>query len=260
MRNWFLSLVTRAKHLVSRRVPCLARRFGRYSRLIRKVIALQGLVVSAGPFHGMKYLDDVGRSLTTKLLGSYEAELHGALEDLIARGFDVVINVGCAEGYYAVGLALALPSAKVHAFDTNPVAQEFCRRLAALNGVADRVVVGGHCTVETLAALPLDGALVVVDVEGYEVDLLDPGRAPGLRRSTVVVEFHDHFRPGASKMVMERFAPTHAIQVIRQSARDPRDYPALGSLTPKERALALDEFRTFEGKRLVQDWAVMRPK
>lgn len=47
------------------------------------------------------------------LVGSYESELHLQIEQLILERPQVVIDVGCAEGYYAVGLAQRLPDATI---------------------------------------------------------------------------------------------------------------------------------------------------
>src|SRR5271170_2035809 len=65
-------------------------------------------VVAAGLFQGLRLLPDVSWGVgdnAAKLVGLYEAELHPALHDLALTPPPVVINVGCAEGYYAVGLA-----------------------------------------------------------------------------------------------------------------------------------------------------------
>jgi len=83
-------------------------------------------------------------------LGCYEHELHPHVERLIGRTFDALLNIGCADGYYAVGLARRMPGAPVFAHDLNPKAQTGCREVAALNGVAERGQVGGlfegaHC-------------------------------------------------------------------------------------------------------------------
>jgi hypothetical protein len=52
-----------------------------------------------------------------KLLGCYEQELHPALNRAIDTDYGVILNIGCAEGYYPVGLARVLPTAHVIAFD-----------------------------------------------------------------------------------------------------------------------------------------------
>ena len=90
--------------------------------------------VLSGPFAGMAMLPEASwgdGDLAPKLLGCYEAELHPAIAKAISRKPKNIVNVGCAEGYYAVGMARALPQSKVFAFDTNEAAQAICGRAAA---------------------------------------------------------------------------------------------------------------------------------
>jgi len=114
----------------------------RASMVVDAYVREHGLKVYQGPFEGMEYVREATEgAIAPRLIGSYESELHPHLERFIAAGLDCVIDVGCAEGYYAVGLARRLPQAVVYAYDINPKARAACADLAARNGVADRVVV-----------------------------------------------------------------------------------------------------------------------
>ena len=76
-------------------------------------------MVLAGPFAGMRYETEAVHSMhVPRLLGTYERELHASLERAPGMPYLRVINIGCGEGYYAVGLAMRLPGAHVHAFDS----------------------------------------------------------------------------------------------------------------------------------------------
>ena len=70
-------------------------------------------VVRHGPFAGLQYpeLTAVGSALYPKLLGSYQREIQGWIEEICAAGYSEIVDVGFAEGYYAVGLARRLPRA-----------------------------------------------------------------------------------------------------------------------------------------------------
>jgi hypothetical protein len=86
----------------------------------RALVAQYGLKVIAGPFAGMLYGNDVNcGAYVAKLVGSYEQELHQVVHEIIGRDYRTIVDVGCAEGYYAVGLALKTKSAEIHAFDTD---------------------------------------------------------------------------------------------------------------------------------------------
>ena len=78
--------------------------------------------VQRGPFSGMTIVPKTSwgdGDSAAKLLGVYEDELHPAVEDAIKRNPDLILNVGCAEGYYGIGLAARLPESHVIAVDIN---------------------------------------------------------------------------------------------------------------------------------------------
>jgi hypothetical protein len=212
-------------------------------------------VVQQGPFQGMRYVRAVSwGQLVPKLLGSYEAELHEELERLIAGGYDRVVNVGCAEGYYAVGLARRLPSATVYAFDSDAHARYLCRRLATRNGVQERVRVEGTCAPARLGAVVARRTLLVVDCEGCELTLLRPDLVPALAEADLLVELHDFLEPSTSATLVSRFSATHRVTIVDSVERDPAAYPCLARLSPKDRAHAVAEHRPGR-----MQWAVLRP-
>src|SRR5207248_9814438 len=97
----------------------------------------------------------VGSVYKPKLMGTYELELHPIIEQLCKQQFNRIIDVGAAEGYYAVGMAIRSPASEVIAFETTAEGQALIAELAELNEVKARVEVRGHCGLESLRnALP----------------------------------------------------------------------------------------------------------
>ena len=228
----------------------------RLSRLFRVVSRRDGLVVQSGPFASMKYTSRaVGSSLLPKLLGSYEAELHGVLVQILDNKYDTVVDIGCAEGYYAVGLAMRLPTARVFAFDVEPTALRLCSEMAATNEVKARVAVEGECKIDRLQSLTEGRALVICDCEGCEYDLLRPDLAPNLKSTDILVELHDFIDPRITTAIFERFASTHDISLINSEERDPLAYSALRDFSPMDQRMAVAEFR--DGK---MQWGWLRAK
>ncbi len=149
------------------------------------------------------------------LTGSYEHELHDAFERAIAHPYTRILNIGCAFGYYSVGLALRMPQVEVFAFDTADKEQKRCRDMAVLNNTADRVHIGGEFKGEDFAAYADKKTLALVDIEGEELVLLDPARYPALAKIDMIVELHDTYNERVHIKNNYRSAfMTHDVEII----------------------------------------------
>ena len=178
---------------------------------------------------------------SARLLGCYEASLHPVIAAIRQRAPSRIVDIGCAEGYYAVGLALALPGARIVARDTDPRAQAACAALAATNGVADRVAIGGKVGPADLQDLCDPQTVVICDIEGAEDDLLDPARAPALSQVAILVETHG---PAILDRLTARFAPTHAVTRLDRHATTASLPPVAEEWSDLDRLLALWEWRS----------------
>lgn len=202
-------------------------------------------MVVSGPFKGMHYgVRAAEGTRAARLLGVYEASLHPVIAAIIAKAPDLVIDIGSAEGYYAVGLARCLPGVRVLARDANEAAQDLCRALALANGVAAQVEIGGVFTPADFALCEGARALVICDIEGAEVALLDPSAGPGLLQADILVECHPGIAPGVVDTLKVRFGPTHHITEICRHVDD-SGFPAwMEELSDLDRLIALWEWRS----------------
>jgi hypothetical protein len=209
------------------------------------LVERSGTKVLSGPFKGMEYPVRASEgSRSCRLLGAYEASLAPVIEEIVTKAYPVVIDLGSAEGYYAVGLARRLPKARVLARDANPKAQALCAALAAANGVAERVEIGGLLDHADFDLCQAQKTLVVCDIEGAEGALLDPVRAPGLRSADILVEAHDCIQHGLSHLLVERFRATHHIRVIGRRLDDSGLPDWMEALSDLDRLVALWEWRS----------------
>jgi hypothetical protein len=225
----------------------ILRLFAKYrSQLIQNTLLnLHGARVRGGPFAGMQFTSASAEGChVPKLLGCYERELHELVEAAVTTGYQAIVNVGCAEGYYAVGLARRCPGARVVAHDANPGAQQACRELAHRNGVGERVTVAGPFAPETFRDYHGRRALFLIDVEGAELELLEGLPATELESFDFVVECHDCFRPKLSDRLAQRFAATHAWRLVTHEIRSTELPPVLGELGHLDQLLALWEWRS----------------
>ena len=195
-----------------------------------RALGLDKLEIMSGPFKGMRYGDfSYNSALIPKLLGTYEADLHGWVGEALTAGYDAVINIGCAEGYYAVGFAHANPAIDVVAFDTSSEALDMMSKLAALNGLQDRVRVADARTPAELESVlrRYKRPLLFIDIEGAEDELLDLRRAPALASADMIIETHDGYNFGVTRRLIERFWPTHRFEITGGREAEDQPLPAI---------------------------------
>ncbi|MBF0124739.1 MAG: tetratricopeptide repeat protein [Magnetococcales bacterium] len=210
--------------------------------------------VQDGPFRGM-LIHDYARTPasftaayegTGKLFGHYESELHVWIQEAIQSNlYKAIANIGCFEGYYAVGFARSMPDVSVYAFDANEEVQRVCSRMALANGVADRVHVSGLCSGERLQQLAVEHGkiLIFIDCEGCEEDLLDPELVPALVHCDMIVECHDSHDHPITPLLFNRFRTSHQIDSVEQGGRDPNKIAFLRNLSEHFRWNAMCERR-----------------
>lgn len=215
--------------------------------------------IVAGPFAGTKLLlsEESVRLLPCYILGTAELEIHRAIEKLLARNYGTILNIGAADGYYAVGLARRAPAARVVAFESVARFHEIIERTAAANGVADRVQINGYCDRDALRAALARAKrpiLVMADVEGYETQLLDPIVLPELRTVDLLIETHDAVVPRCTNLMFHRFQATHAVERFVARPRELRDFPA-GFLTLLQRFFPTAALELMNERRTgIQEW------
>src|SRR5262249_46572627 len=161
--------------------------------------------VHPGCFRGLDFLPGSAEGChVPKLLGCYERELHGVVEAAVATGYDDIVSVGSAEGYYAVGLARRCPAARHFAYDAAPLAQQSCAELSARNGLADRVTVRATFTPADFAAFRGRRTWFVIDIEGGELALIEALLATEVAGFDFLIECHDCFQAGTSERLARR--------------------------------------------------------
>ncbi len=207
----------------------------------------------------MRYIDQsFCSSIIPKWLGIYERELAACIEEAITIPFQTVVDIGAAEGYYAVGLALRT-RAQIIAFEMDTSARRLMKSMVALNRVEGRVAIKGKCTQLGLReALASSGmTMVLCDAEGAEAILLDPIRVPELKECHILVELHDFVIGGLSEAIRDRFSASHNITHVWQEGRDRSEFPYRSLYTklfPNSIDLGLSE-----GRPCKMAWYWMRP-
>lgn len=220
-------------------------------------------IVLRGPFKGMKYasFDSYGSELAPKIIGSYEMELNQVIENAIKDStITEIIDIGSAEGYYAIGFAIRKPASHIYAFDIKKEAMELCRQMAKENNVKN-ITYGNFCSNKTLLDFNFTNrGFILSDCEGYESILFDERNLPHLVRCDVLIEMHDFINPEISSYLKKLFSKSHEVSIIKSEIRNPGNYPELFQFSLEEQKLILSECRQGILDEKPMEWLFAKAK
>lgn len=234
-------------------------------RLSQRLHDLFSGTVAYGPFRGLKLADANWWGAADRgsmLLGLYEQEV---LEWLSAHHGDrrFLIDIGAADGYYAVGSLVAGWVDHVYCFEQSEEGRHAIAANAKANGVADRVTILGTADESSVEGLLLDAAidpadtLMIVDIEGGEFELLTTHLLSRLAGVAAVVEIHDWESPDprAVQRLAESAGDSFQVGFLRTGSRDPSGFPELKHWPDDDRWLLCSESR-----RQVMQWMILEPR
>ena len=211
--------------------------------------------VQSGIFEGLVYDPPIFEgSLFPRLLGTYEANLQPHIQGLKERDYKMILNIGCAEGYYASGLGRMFPDAIVHAYEIQDHLRNACAVVAADNGLQSRFYLGKQFVPGQSDVPSGRRILLFCDIEGGEFPLLNLTTFPQIANMDMVVEIH----PGADRTLDEfvsRFVSTHDIEIVDLSRRVVPVPPAIRGIGDINQLLSICEFRGSE-----TPWVVLRSR
>jgi hypothetical protein len=205
--------------------------------------------VQDGPFRGMRYTRAavLTHHTTPSLLGTYERQLYPLLQEAAAR-CDFIVDIGSAEGYFAVGLA-RLTGKRVVAFDVNSKERQMVRDMAALNQVSQLMTISDWCSSARLVDLVRgQRVLVFCDIDGGEFNLFNSAAVEALSGCDLFIELHGTRQE--NRGLVERFV-----------GRDPMILDHPNEIVGAERLalLGADAERLSVEYRGPQQWLVLRP-
>jgi precorrin-6B methylase 2 len=219
-------------------------------------------VVFGGPFKGLRLPPKSFCSPRfSKQAGTYEKEIRPWIYELLEKPPKTVLDIGAAEGYYAVGFAKWMPDSTIIAFEREPEAMELFSECIRLNGPFSNLVVKDVCTPTVLEETLKQSAdpLVFMDIDGGEKDLLDPLLVPSLQKAAIIVETHDYAVPEINQILEGRFSKTHDIVVQASEFRSVKDYPK--PLTWWQRTFFKKHIvNALWDRYVIQEWLRMTPK
>lgn len=243
-------------------------RFKRAINSRRRQLALQianhyNWQIAFGPFAGMK----ISRTswwgqtdLGSKIFGFYESEVLDALLNIDREKYTNFIDLGAADGYYAIGVVYAGLFKKAFSFELSEQGRGVITKNAKLNNVSEKILVFGIADQNFNQLMPdvrLSESVLLVDIEGGEFDLLTNNVLNKLKNSILIIELHEFMvENGQSRLneLIARLQQWFTISWLTTGSRDMSQYEMLEQLNDTDRWLLCSEGRTR-----LQKWAVCKP-
>ena len=232
-------------------------------KVLSKLVADTGYQVKYGLFKGMQ-LDEApwwgSYDMNSKLLGVYELSVQQRIESAAGKGDFQFIDIGAADGFFAVGVAFAGIAKSVSAFDIDPKAQEKLKENFLRNGCGHIASIHGEATAVELRNLICQNSksIVLIDIEGAEYEFLDEEMLYVLKDCLIICELHPWLlEDGTAKelALIERASKNHAVSFLKRQFIDPMKFEELSDFNEDEQLLAISEAR---GRRM--RWMVLEEK
>ena len=194
----------------------------------KKLVRRFGFKIRHHPMAGLVYRGDSFCSAAApKLLSTYEIEISEVLVDVIAQRPRTLAVIGSADGFFAVGLARALPSSRIIAYEIDDSAREMSRELATRNGVASRMEFRGGCDPAGFRSLLTEDTpdFILMDIEGAELDLMMSLDSAVASRARLLIELHDFGDGTIVGPIIGKFSGTHEVTIYPAVERRLSDIP-----------------------------------
>jgi len=224
----------------------------------KKVYEYYGGKIAYGPFKGVGINNHSAWSGTKdigpKIFGLYENQI---LNWIYQKKFDLLIDVGAADGYYALGMLSQKIARRAVTFEISVNDREITKSSAIINNVDDLIFIKGEATsseiIEVLKSC--SNGLIIMDIEGGEYNLITRELLEAAKNYCLVIEIHEVVDKDIQENMLNLCREFHHFEELTSLERVfPRD-KFTEKLTDNERSLLLSEGRPY-----AMTWVALSPK
>ena len=182
-----------------------------YNKFINSI----GTNIINGPFKGMKYISEsVGSCHMPKILGIYENEIYPTLLNFLSNS-DLFVDIGAAEGYYAVGSAIKYPNLNVIAFEMDKIGRQYISNLKKRNNVDNVEIRKKFSNVDffSIQKSAYNRITYLIDIEGEEINIFSKYHNH-FNNSYFIIEIHDRVSNNIESYLKRFFSNSHNTYLI----------------------------------------------
>ena len=235
---------------------------------VRRLVIAERLAVELdneihnGIFKGMKLssLRWGGHDKAPMMLGLYESEVSREIEKAAIHA-TTFIDVGAADGYFAVGAVFSGLYTNSICFEISSEGRDSIQLNAERNGVASRVSILAEANEETLLktakSVNTKDLFILCDIEGGEFDLFTLRVLQALKHSTILIEIHDFSETDRKRYLsLKLMAETvFNLSELTQESRNPNILMSTRVLHDDDKWLMMSE-----GRPKAMTWLRLSPR
>ena len=234
----------------------------------QKFKKLAGSRILVGPFAGviLEKLNWGRRDFVAYSGGIYEQEVLSYFVN--TKGlFKTFIDIGAADGYYAVSTLKNNFFEYVHAFEKSSTSQEIIKFNAQINEVDHKLSIHGKFDISFEKYLGKDfdwaSTLILSDIEGAEFELFDADLLSKISGAHIIIELHKRDRDDIEIQKFEALlAKFNAISFIKSHERNVYKFAEYNPMTEDLRYLMSSDGRIRgkkESRLLRGEWLLCCP-
>jgi|TARA_B100001063_G_scaffold36489_1_gene30009 hypothetical protein len=217
-------------------------------------------IVQNGVFKNLKINDNIswGRGdVGSKIYGFYENKIQKKLKELRKP---ILIDIGAADGFFAVGCLHAKLSKYCYAFEQNEKSRSALFKTAKMNSVDNQISIMGKVDNKTfLSLLPKDlnlsNVVILCDIEGEEYNFFSETILKKLTKCNLIIEIHNENSNLRETDLLKIVKKYFKVTVILDNDKDMSEIKILHKLNDIDRNLIVCEGRSYIGK-----WWHLSPK
>ena len=235
----------------------------RRKRVSKEIYQRFNGVIQDGIFEGLKLSRDTNTSagvLGSKVLGFYENVVS---EFVLKQGpYSNVINLGSADGYFAIGMLVKNLASRAICFEISDRGRASIRENAVENNCSSRIQIYGKADHEFYKKVSpeindTENNLIICDIEGGEFDFISSDIFQKFKNCTWVIELHDKVknRPkGIREKFLARIPKDLNYEIIKSKPIIWPEIELLEDLSDNDRALLFSE-----GRKKIGEWLTIMP-
>jgi hypothetical protein len=235
----------------------------RRRRVSREMFEYCNETIQYGPFKGLKLTSNTwwgGNDLGSMCFGLYENELLEFLTSDSLNDRDTFVDIGAADGYYAIGLLKSNRVKKALCFELTSEGRNTINLNWDINNQPGEIEVKGDVFTDfksSINNIDTKKSIVLIDIEGAEFSFLDIEVLRTLKEAVIAIEIHNwipNFIDVYSKFL--RYANEFFdIEILDRKERSTLMFEELRSLTDDNRLLL-----TSEARPCVMRFLILKPK